>query len=63
MLPPTLRISTMATFDGFAGFRTSVGNGTRRRLPSCRPARVALLALFPFTDAVSAETWRDCLRL
>ena len=53
----------MAIFDGFAGFRTSVGNGTRRRLPSCRPARVALLALFLFTDAVSAETWRDCLRL
>ena len=48
----------MVTFDGFAGFRTSGGNGKRRRLPSCGPSRVALLALFLFSDAVSAETWR-----
>lgn len=48
----------MLTFDGFAGFGTSGGNGKRRRFPSCSPARVALLALFLFSGAASAETWR-----
>ena len=48
----------MPTFEGFVGFRTSGGNGKRRRFLSRSPARIALLALLLPACTASAETWR-----